>query len=253
MLDVGASVRKNAAARKPILGQRTSATPVPASSAISDERRRNDIAHGQRAGKSVVEHERAGPEAEPQIAADHLNLIEQVDPRSDRHRRADRRAGRVPDERGEHDPCRRQARVESTGAAATLRRASRTRRPSRRARPRAERPPSTPSTPSRTRTRRSTSACHLALACRRDACRLARVRTGLPGSNRAVQRQQEEQRHQRFAALRDVVDDFALQRMHQPEQRDDHGGAVRRGRAIRSGCAGRPAIAGRCRRAGAHR
>ena len=50
----------------------------------------------------------------------------------------------------------------------------------------------------------------------------------LPCSDRTVQRQQEEQRHQRFAALRDVVDDFALQRMHHPEQRHDERGAVRR-------------------------
>ena len=83
MLDVGASVRKNAAARNPIRGQRTSATPA-ATTAHDDQRLRHDVADRKRAGQSVVENQRVRPDAQPQIHDDHLSLIEQIGPGADR-------------------------------------------------------------------------------------------------------------------------------------------------------------------------
>ena len=206
-LDVGASVRKNAAARNPMRGQRTRATPVRDQQRHHDKRGRYDVA--DRRPLEAVHNRGRGVPATRSAAGSARSSAPDSAGRSTRRpwwtcRRSTWAAptgalrARATSPQGPHT---------DTSAPESPRRSSRTRTRGRRAARSPAPSPSIPSRPCRTHTPESTPACHLTVCGRSSPA----------GPDRAVQRQQEEERHQRFRALRDVVHRVALERMEHPE------------------------------------
>ena len=71
MLDVGASVTKNQAPRKPTLGHRLNATRVAISSTPMNERMGPHVAERQRQRPAVEHDQRSRPDRETQVVRDH--------------------------------------------------------------------------------------------------------------------------------------------------------------------------------------